>query len=113
MPSFGIYTVTGAGSQDLGSSQPLIYVNTWVSTLGTAEVESSVPVNRLFKAGWWALGSFGGLFPSGPQAVFFWKYLDFESESHVFANNGGSPLNARMLFYHLGQGVTCQFFMST
>lgn len=113
MPAFGVYTVTGAGSQDLGSPQPLAYVNTWVSVLGITDVESTTPLKKIYRAGWWALGSFAGLFTGGPQAVFDWHYLHFESESYVFADHGGGPLTARMLFYHLDPGVTCQFFMST
>ncbi len=113
MPSFGVYTVTGDGSIDMGSFNNLAYINTWVDVLGEAHITSTTTPRKLFNAGHWALGSFAALFPGGIPGIFAWKYLEYECESYVFANHGGGPLGCRVLFYHLGVGVRANFFLST
>jgi hypothetical protein len=113
MATFGVYTVTGQGSQSLGGAQNLIYINTWISVLGPAQVITLTGPKRIMHAGWWALGYSGGVFPSSPPAILKFKYFQFESESIVFATAGGSPVNANTLYWNLPAGVTAKFFLST
>jgi hypothetical protein len=113
MPTFGVYTVTGEGSEDFGSFVSLAYVNTWVSVLGKTDVLTSGQPKRIMHAGWWGLGPLVAPFTGAPVAISWWKYLEFEAEETLFLNKGVGAVGARLLHYHLLPGVTCQFFAST
>ena len=113
MATFGVYTVTGEGKQSFGGNVNIIYCNTWVSVLGATQVLSNGAPKRIMHAGWWGLGYDTGVFPSSTVAILRWKYLEFESESIVFATFQGGPINCDHLYYHLAPGVTCKFFLSS
>jgi len=113
VPTFGVYTVTGEGSQAFGANENILYINTWVSVLGQAQVLTGGSPRRLMHAGWWALGYAAGVFTASPIAILRWAYLDWESQSFVFSTHGGGPINCDHLYYKLGAGVTAKFFLST
>lgn len=113
MPTYGVYTVTGEGSQDLGSFVNLLYCNTWVSVLGNTQILSGIDPKRIMHAGWWGLGPLAAPFTGAPVAISWYKYLLFEAEETLFANYGAPSIGARLLHWHINPGITCQFLLGS
>lgn len=113
MATYGIYTVTGEGQQDLGSFVNLLYCNTWVSVAGITQFLSTVDPRRLMHAGWWGVGPLAPPFTGAPVAISWWKYIEFEAEETLFSNYGAASVGARLLHWHLGSGVTVQFLLGS
>lgn len=113
MAYFGVFTVTGEGNIDFGGNVNVVFVNTWISGLGDTQLLSISSPQRIMHAGWIALGYAGGVFPSSPPSIQWFKYLEFESESLVIANIARGSANCNHLYYHLAVGVTLQLFIGT
>jgi hypothetical protein len=113
MPNYGVYTVTGSGSEDFGSFVNILFCNTWISVPAQTQFLSSIDPKRIMHAGWWGLGPLSPPFTGAPVAISWWKYIEFEAEETLFSNYGTPSVGARLLHFQLAPGVTCQFALGS